>query len=111
MTERSLRNEVLKTVDTAKHVVADGLSDGYKAVKSEADYLANKAAHTAHDAADALEKGMKNANDEADIIVEAARQQGVALQKLVAGELRTHPLRTLGIAAAVGLVVGYMTSR
>ena len=111
MTEQSLRTDVLNSVETAKHALTDSLANGFDAVRTEADQIKIKAAQGATDAADAVAKGIKSAGDEADIILDAAKQQSAALQKLVAEELRTHPLRSLGIAAAIGLVAGYVTSR
>ena len=44
-------------------------------------------------------------------LIEAARDQAGDVQKKVADEVKTNPLRTLGLAAAAGLVVGYLSNR
>ncbi|OYU50472.1 MAG: hypothetical protein CFE31_02645 [Rhizobiales bacterium PAR1] len=111
MAEQNLRTDVLASVETAKHALTDSLANGMDVVRTEADHLKAKASQGADDATAAVTKGIKNAGEEADIILEAAKQQAAALQKLMAEELRTHPLRALGIAAAIGLVAGYVTSR
>lgn len=111
MTQHNIRTDVLNSVDSAKHAISDRVSSGMDAVRSEAEEIRDMAAQGASAVSDAVALGIKNASAEKDIILDAARQQGDALQKLIAGELRTHPLRSLGIAAAVGLVAGYLSSR
>ena len=111
MTVQSLKTDVLNTVDTAKHAMTDSFSNGLDVVRDEALELKAMAAQGASDAANSVTKGIKLAEKEADIILDAAKQQAAALQKLMTEELRTHPLRSLGIAAAIGLVAGYMSNR
>ena len=111
MTQQSLRTDVLKSVDAAQNAVADGLANGLDAVRAEAGELKAMAAQGASDAVDIVAKGINSAEREADIILDAAKQQGAALQKLLTEELRVHPLRSLGIAAAIGLAAGYLTRR
>lgn len=41
----------------------------------------------------------------------AARDQASELQRMLGDELKAHPMRALGIAAAVGVFVGLMTAR
>lgn len=54
---------------------------------------------------------LKEAGIDPERVLTAARDQAGEVQDKVVEEVKTHPLRTLGIAAAAGLVVGYLSSR
>jgi ElaB/YqjD/DUF883 family membrane-anchored ribosome-binding protein len=54
---------------------------------------------------------LKSVGVDTDQMVDAAKEQVSDLQRLLADELQAHPMRALGIAAAVGLFVGLMTAR
>ena len=44
--------------------------------------------------------------------VDVSRQDGgAAMQRLIEDEIRERPLRALGVAAAVGLFVGFLSAR
>jgi len=44
-------------------------------------------------------------------MVEIAREQAGDLEDLIIREIRERPLRALGMAAAVGLFVGFLSAR
>ncbi len=46
-----------------------------------------------------------------DVMAEAAKDRAADLQKIFLDELKERPIRTLGAAAAVGLVLGFLVSR
>jgi ElaB/YqjD/DUF883 family membrane-anchored ribosome-binding protein len=46
-----------------------------------------------------------------EAMVATAKDKTHAVQKALQDELKAHPLRTIGIAAALGLVVGLLTRR
>lgn len=54
---------------------------------------------------------LKSVGVDTDQMVTAAKDQATELQRMLGEELRTHPMRTLGIAAAVGVFVGLLTAR
>lgn len=54
---------------------------------------------------------LKEAGIDPERVLTAARDQAGEVQDKVVAEVKTHPLRTLGLAAAAGLVVGYLSSR
>jgi ElaB/YqjD/DUF883 family membrane-anchored ribosome-binding protein len=111
MAEKSLNTDVRTSVEAARVAVMDGIAHGMDAVRNEAGELRSMAAHGAANASDAVASGIRSANAEADVILDAAKQQGAALQKLIGTELRVHPLRSIGIAAAIGLIVGLLSRR
>lgn len=54
---------------------------------------------------------LKSVGVDTDVMKDAAKEQVSDLQKLIADELKARPLRTLGIAAGVGLLVGLLAAR
>jgi ElaB/YqjD/DUF883 family membrane-anchored ribosome-binding protein len=44
-------------------------------------------------------------------MVDVAKEQATDLQRLIEQEIRERPLRALGLAAAVGLFVGFLSAR
>jgi ElaB/YqjD/DUF883 family membrane-anchored ribosome-binding protein len=70
-----------------------------------------KVADEAGEAAASVQEKLKAVGVDTDVMMHAARDQAGELQKLVADELRTRPLRALGFAAAAGLIVGYLSAR
>lgn len=111
MAQPSLKTEAIALVDHAKHAAVDSLASGLDAVRNEAGRIETVASQGATELADQVSKGIKSAGAEADVLIDAAKDQATALQKLLADELRVHPMRTLCIAAVAGLLVGYVSSR
>jgi ElaB/YqjD/DUF883 family membrane-anchored ribosome-binding protein len=68
-------------------------------------------AEVASEAAEAVSTRLKSAGIDTDVMTDAARRQTTELQRMVAEELQARPLRALGIAAAVGAVLGIMITR
>lgn len=60
---------------------------------------------------DTVTTRLKSVGVDTDQMVTAAKDQATELQRMLGEELRTHPMRTLGIAAAVGVFVGLLTAR
>lgn len=92
------------------------------AAKAEVEDAVERAAAAGAAARDAAVEGaetaaaniaakLKAAGIDTNVMAETAKGQASELQRLLAEELRTRPLRSLGIAAAVGLIVGLMTAR
>lgn len=80
-------------------------------LRQDASKLGEKMMRDASEMADTVSTKLKSVGVDTDVMVDAAKGQASELQRLIAEELRTHPLRALGIAAALGVVVGLMTSR
>lgn len=75
--------------------------------RSAVDNLANKAS----DVADTVSTKLKTVGVDTDVMVTAAKDQATELQRMLAQELQARPMRALGVAAAVGLFVGLLTTR
>jgi ElaB/YqjD/DUF883 family membrane-anchored ribosome-binding protein len=66
---------------------------------------------SATDMAQNVSQKLKSVGVDTDVMVGAAKDHVSELQRLVGQELQHRPYRALGIAAAVGAVVGIMMSR
>ncbi len=60
---------------------------------------------------EAVTTKLKSVGVDTDQMAAAARGQASELQRMLANEVQANPLRTLGIAAAVGVFVGLLTAR
>jgi ElaB/YqjD/DUF883 family membrane-anchored ribosome-binding protein len=87
------------------------LRGGADTMQRDMSSQAESALQSATEMAQNVSTKLKTVGVDTDVMVTAAKDQASELQKLLADELRLHPMRTLGIAAAVGLVVGFMTTR
>lgn len=96
----------------------DKVRDSAAGMAARAEAAGEKLAETGRTVADeaaemaaSVQERLKAVGVDTDVMVGAAKNQAGELQKLVADELRTRPLRALGLAAAAGLIVGYLSSR
>jgi ElaB/YqjD/DUF883 family membrane-anchored ribosome-binding protein len=100
----------LRAVDYAGDAadsVAARFAETSKAVREDV----GAAAQSVADQAAALAGKLKAAGIDTDMMVDTAREKGGELQSFLVGEMRARPLRTLGVAAAIGVIVGLMTAR
>jgi ElaB/YqjD/DUF883 family membrane-anchored ribosome-binding protein len=67
--------------------------------------------HGAGELADTVSTKLRTVGVDTDVMATAARDQASELQRMLGDELKAHPMRALGIAAAVGVFVGLMTAR
>ncbi|MBY0396848.1 MAG: DUF883 C-terminal domain-containing protein [Thermoleophilia bacterium] len=96
---------------------ADNVST-FDTIKDTAGTVAGMARDGASDAADAaadvaqdLSARLKTVGIDTDVMAAAARDRASGLGQIVSDEMQGHPLRTLGLAAAAGLVLGFLSSR
>ncbi|MCO4054268.1 MAG: hypothetical protein HEQ16_09505 [Bosea sp.] len=80
-------------------------------VQREASRTAESMARSASEMVDTMSTKLKTVGVDTDVMVSAAKDQASELQRILADEMRAHPMRALGIAAAVGVFVGLMTTR
>lgn len=119
------KDELLKSVDNMREeasdraaYVADKAQSAVDAVQQRASELqdtvargATRAAETVSRAADGVSSRLRSAGVDTDVMVEAAKGKASELQQLIVDEVKSRPLRALGVAAALGLVVGLLSSR
>ncbi len=98
-----------------KEAVSDNLTDrvrkGAETMEKDASELASSVMHGASDLADTVSTKLRTVGVDTDVMATAARDQASELQRMLGDELKAHPMRALGIAAAVGVFVGLMTAR
>jgi ElaB/YqjD/DUF883 family membrane-anchored ribosome-binding protein len=96
--------------DTATETI-EAVKNGAETASREASELASTVVRSAGEIADTVATKLKTVGVDTDVMVTAAKDQASELQRLIGEEISNRPVRALGIAAAVGLVVGLMTSR
>ncbi|MGL5114867.1 MAG: hypothetical protein ACRC7G_15650 [Beijerinckiaceae bacterium] len=99
------------TAEDAVHALSDKAAGVSSAIRRDLEDVGHSIADSASGVAATVSDRLKSVGVEADALAAAAKDEATVLQKLVADEMRKHPLRTLGVAAAIGVVVGLMSSR
>lgn len=61
--------------------------------------------------AETVARKLKSVGVDTDQMASAAKDQASELQRMLTAEIQAHPMRTLGIAAAIGVFVGLLTAR
>jgi len=79
--------------------------------KREAGAIEDSLSRGAEDLVATVGERLRSAGVDTDRMVEVAKEQATDLQRLIEEEIRERPLRALGLAAAVGLFVGFLSAR
>ncbi|KRE11320.1 hypothetical protein ASE63_20405 [Bosea sp. Root381] len=79
--------------------------------KHEAGAIEDSLSRGAEDLVATVGERLRSAGVDTDRMVEVAKEQATDLQHLIEEEIRERPLRALGLAAAVGLFVGFLSAR
>lgn len=95
-----------EAVDAGKRTRASG-----EPLADETDEIEASLARGAEDLAATVSSKLKAVGVDTDRMVDVAREQAGDLQELIVREIRERPLRALGLAAAVGLFVGFLSAR
>ena len=80
-------------------------------VKREAGEIEASLTRGAEDLAATVSETLRSVGVDTDRMVDVAKEQATDLQRLIEEEIRERPLRALGLAAAVGLFVGFLSAR
>uniref|UniRef100_A0A9E7ZIG4 DUF883 C-terminal domain-containing protein n=1 Tax=Bosea sp. NBC_00436 TaxID=2969620 RepID=A0A9E7ZIG4_9HYPH len=94
----------------AEDVAAEARQAGARA-KRQASALEDTLTRSAEDIAATVSERLRAVGVDTDKMVDVAKEQATELQKLIEDEIRERPLRALGLAAAVGLFVGFLSAR
>jgi ElaB/YqjD/DUF883 family membrane-anchored ribosome-binding protein len=95
----------------AANDAADRVREGVDAAKQGASDLVGAIGRNAGELADTVSDKLRTVGVDPDVMVSEAKRQAGELQAMLSDELRRHPVRALGVAAAVGLVIGLLTAR
>lgn len=96
---------------TSTDTLADRAKTGAEDMEHEAMEMADSVKRGASELADTVSTKLKTVGVDTDVMASAAKDQASELQRMLGDELQRHPMRALGIAAAVGVFVGLMTAR
>lgn len=117
-TTTSAKRQAAASVKRAKDEVADAATDTARRARAsgsrlrdEADEIEASLTRGAEDLAATVSSTLKSVGVDTDRMVDVAREQAGDLQELIAREIQERPLRALGLAAAVGLFVGFLSAR
>lgn len=83
----------------------------FDATVEAASKAASDVVETATTAAANINEKLKTVGVDTSVMADAAKEQMTDLQRMLADELKQRPMRTLGIAAAVGFVAALIATR
>ncbi len=119
----------MATTTSAKKQAASAASRAKDDIVAGADEVAGKAkvaarrakrgaseieaslTRSAEDLAATVTETLRSVGVDTDHMVDVAKEQASDLQRLIVQEIQDRPLRALGLAAAVGLFVGFLAAR
>jgi len=117
-TTTSAKRQAAASVKRAKDDVTEGaaeIADRAKAtgrrVRDEASDIEQSLTRSAEELAATVSSKLKAVGVDTDKMADVAREQAGDLQELIIREIQERPLRALGLAAAVGLFVGFLSAR
>jgi len=117
-TTTSAKSQAASAVKRAKDDVvagAEGVAQQAKAagrnVKQDAAELGAGLKRGAEDLTSTVTDTLRAVGVDTDRVMDVAKEQATDLQNLIAQEIQERPLRALGLAAAVGLFVGFIAAR
>jgi ElaB/YqjD/DUF883 family membrane-anchored ribosome-binding protein len=117
-TTTSAKRQAASAVKRAKDDVVAGAEDvaaeakvaGRKA-RSQAGEFEASLTRSAEELTAAVTDTLRSVGVDTDRMVDVAKEQATDLQRLIVQEIQERPLRALGLAAAVGLFVGFLSAR
>ena len=89
----------------------DNINEIGAAVGRDAEAFRNSVTRSASDLMDSVNARLRSVGVDPDALGNAARDQAGEFQRYVEGEIRHRPLRAVGVALALGAVVGFLTAR
>ena len=93
----------------------DELLDDFQALVKDTERLLQHSASLVGEQAEELREHMRNtlerARDSLQLAESSVREQGKAAVQATETYVQSHPWQTLGIAAAIGLLLGMLISR
>lgn len=111
MNENITSKRAMDKAEAIKDDVVGRVKSGVKTAEHDASEFGETIARNASDIAENVSSKLKTVGVDTDVITNLAKEQASELQRMIGDELRAHPMRSLGIAAAVGVFVGLLTTR
>ncbi|WP_332680809.1 glycine zipper domain-containing protein [Bosea sp. (in: a-proteobacteria)] len=117
-TSTPAKRQAAASVKRAKDDVAEGAAEVAgrakatgRRLRGEASEIEDSLARGAEDLAATVSNRLRAVGVDTDKMVDVAKEQAGDLQDLIVREIQERPLRALGLAAAVGLFVGFLSAR
>jgi ElaB/YqjD/DUF883 family membrane-anchored ribosome-binding protein len=101
----------VKSVEDTAEAAKESVSAMAGEMRKDLGELGESIAANAQQAVSTVSGRLKSVGVDPEVMANAAKDQASLLQQFIAEELKTRPVRALGVAAAIGLVVGLMTTR
>lgn len=101
----------VKRAGEATEAAAETVADEAGTAKREASLAKDQLVRGAEDFVATVGETLKSVGVDTDRMADVAREQATDLQQLIVKEIQERPLRALGVAAAVGLFVGFLAAR
>lgn len=111
MSYEDQKTRTIAAVQSTKDDAANKIHQATSSFKNEASNLQDSITKGATDIAQNVSERLKSVGVDTDVITSAAKDKASDLQKMLMDELQSRPMRSLGIAAAIGVLVGIMTAR
>jgi ElaB/YqjD/DUF883 family membrane-anchored ribosome-binding protein len=99
-----------EVVSGAEEIAGEARATAAK-VKREAGAIEESLTRGAEDLVATVGEKLRSVGVDTDRMADVAKEQASELQRLIEDEIRERPLRALGLAAAVGLFVGFLSAR
>lgn len=97
--------------DDVSDKARDHARKGADSIEDNATEMASAAKRGADDLAETVTTKLKTVGVDTDVMATAAKEHASELQRMIGDEMQRHPVRALGIAAAIGVFVGLMTAK
>lgn len=117
-TTTSAKRQAAASVKRASDAAAEGAAEitgraktTGRRLRDEANEVEDSLTRGAEDLAATVSSKLKAVGVDTDKMVDVAKEQASDLQDLIVREIQERPLRALGLAAAVGLFVGFLSAR
>jgi ElaB/YqjD/DUF883 family membrane-anchored ribosome-binding protein len=114
----SAKRQAASAVKSAKDDIVAGaesiaaeVGTAGRRVKREAGEVEASLTRGAEELAATVSETLRSVGVDTDKMVDVAKEQATDLQRLIVQEIQERPLRALGLAAAVGLFVGFLSAR
>lgn len=97
--------------DETTKPISDRLDDIGATVHRDAEAFRASVVRSASDLLDSVNSRLRAAGVNPDALGDAARGQANEMQRYLEREIRHRPMRSVGMALALGALVGFLTAR
>lgn len=107
MSYEANKESVIKSAEALKDTVVSQA----ETIQRDAAKMTDSLSKNVSDIAGTVSGKLKAVGVDTDVMVAAAKDEASELQRMIGDEFRNNPMRSLGIAAVIGLAVGLLSTR